>query len=105
MRIAILQSNPTPGDLEGNAALIFEGVRQARNQQAALVFTSELALMGYPPRDLLMNPGFIRRGCETLHTLAAQLAGLGDAPPVLVGVATPNPSDTGRSLFNSAVLI
>src|SRR5260370_26731212 len=34
--------------------------------------------------------------------MAAQLA---DDPPVLVGYATPNPSDTGRSLFNGAVLL
>ena len=102
MRIAILQINPTPGDLNGNSALIVEGVRKARELGVSLVFTPELALMGYLPRDLLMSHGFIRRGCQKLQEMASQLAG---SPPVLVGVATPNPSDTGRSLFNSAVLL
>ena len=58
--------------------------------------------MGYLPRDLLMNQGFVRRSCEMLARIAAELAG---APPLLVGVATPNPSDMGRPLFNSAVLL
>ena len=44
----------------------------------------------------------MRRGCEMLSRLAAELK---DAPPVLVGVATPNPADIGRPLFNSAILL
>jgi len=66
------------------------------------VVTPELALMGYLPRDLLMNRGFVRRGCEMLARIAQELK---DAPPLLVGVATPNPADVGRPLFNSAVLL
>ena len=57
--------------------------------------TPELALMGYLPRDLLMNQGFIRRGCEKLSLIAAELK---DAPPLLVGVATPNPVGCGTSV-------
>src|SRR2546421_9940791 len=64
--------------------------------------TPELALMGYLPRDLLMHQGFIRRASEKLAGIARDLHG---APPLLVGVATPNPSSVGRPLFNSAVLL
>src|SRR5689334_8935339 len=64
--------------------------------------TTELALMGYLPRDLLMNAGFVRRASETLTRLAVDLQ---TAPPLLVGVATPSPSEMGRPLFNSAVLL
>src|SRR5437763_6395521 len=64
--------------------------------------TPELALMEYLPRDLLMNQGFVRRSCEKLSFIARELKG---APPLLVGVATPNPSDVGRPRFNSAVLL
>ena len=64
--------------------------------------TPELALMGYLPRDLLMNRGFVRRSCQMLTRIARELQ---DAPPLLVGVATPNPSDVGRPLFKSAVLL
>jgi len=36
LRIALLQINPTAGDLNGNSALIARGVRAARSQGAAL---------------------------------------------------------------------
>src|SRR5690349_10217760 len=58
--------------------------------------------MGYLPRDLLMSQGFVRRSCQMLNRLAEDLR---DAPAVLVGVATPNPSEMGRPLLNSAVLL
>ncbi|MBZ5579967.1 MAG: NAD+ synthase [Acidobacteriia bacterium] len=102
MRLALLQINPTAGDLDGNSALIARGVRVAQALGADLAVTPELALMGYLPRDLLMNRGFVQRGCQMLASLAA---GLAQAPALLVGVATPNPSDMGRPLRNSAVLL
>ena len=102
MRIALLQINPTAGDLNGNSALIVNGVRAAQTRGADLVVTPELALMGYLPRDLLMSRGFVLRSCQVLTRLAADLA---DASPLLVGVATPNPAEMGRPLFNSAVLL
>ena len=102
MRVALLQINPTAGDIAGNAALIMRGARQVQDQGADLIVTPELALMGYLPRDLLMNQGFVRRSCQALREIATELA---SAPPILVGVATPNPSEMGRPLFNSAVLL
>ena len=102
MRIALLQINPTAGDISGNSALIVRGARRAQAEGAALVVTSELALMGYLPRDLLMSQGFIRSGQRELNRIATELT---NAPPLLVGVATPNPAEMGRPLFNSAVLL
>ena len=102
MRLALLQINPTAGDLDGNSSLIVRAARTAQSLGADLAVTPELALMGYLPRDLLMSNGFVRRGCQALARLAAELR---DGPPLLVGVATPNPSDRGRPLFNSAVLL
>jgi len=102
LRVALLQINPTAGDLTGNSALIIRGTRAAQALGADLVVSPELALMGYLPRDLLMNRGFVSRSCRMLTQIAGELKG---APPLLAGVATPNPSDTGRPLFNSAVLL
>ncbi len=102
MRVALLQINPTAGDITGNAELIVRSARQVQDDRVDLLVTPELALMGYLPRDLLMNQGFVRRSCMALHQIASELA---SAPPLLVGVATPNPSDMGRPLFNSAVLL
>jgi NAD+ synthase (glutamine-hydrolysing) len=102
LRIALLQINPTAGDIAGNAALIVRGAKRARELNADLVVTPELALMGYLPRDLLMSRGFIHRGFDELCRMAKELAG---GPPLLVGIATENPAEMGRPLFNSAVLL
>ncbi|MEM9218376.1 MAG: NAD+ synthase [Cyanobacteria bacterium P01_F01_bin.150] len=105
MKIAIAQLNPTIGDLNGNSAQILEAATQAATQGARLMLTPELSISGYPPKDLLMRPRFVRAMQEAIADLAQAL------PPnlaVLVGTAEPNPAATqqgGKSLFNSIVLL
>ena len=60
MLIALLQINTTAGDTKTNAVLIKRGVIEAQRQGAQLIVTPELALMGYMPRDLLMNQQIYR---------------------------------------------
>jgi NAD+ synthase/NAD+ synthase (glutamine-hydrolysing) len=100
MKIALLQINPTVGDLSGNARLIAETVREAAAAGADLAVTPELALVGYLPRDLLLSSGFIARSWDQLGELARQLR-----TPTLIGLPEPNPSDNGRPLFNTAALV
>jgi len=102
LRVAILQINPIAGDIRGNSALILDAARRAGAQGADLAVTPELALMGYLPRDLLMSGGFVARSCQELERMARELRG---GLTLLVGVATPNPADVGRPLYNSAVLL
>ncbi|HWF83304.1 MAG TPA: NAD+ synthase, partial [Vicinamibacterales bacterium] len=102
LKIALLQINPIVGDFAGNARLVLDALRIAADQGADLAVTPELAMVGYLPRDLLLNPAFVRRAWEALARLADDAASL---PPVLVGVPEPNPSDEGRPLFNSVVLL
>ena len=102
MKIALLQIDPTVGDLAGNARLIAEATREAGAAGADLAVTPELALVGYLPRDLLLSEGFVTRSWDRLADLARELAG---EPPVLVGLPEPNPSDEGRPLFNTAALL
>jgi predicted amidohydrolase len=59
MKFAIAQLNPTVGDLSGNARQILTAAQAAIAQGADLLLTPELSLCGYPPRDLLLKPGFI----------------------------------------------
>jgi len=101
MKVALLQLNPTVGDLIGNSNLIASSARRA-GTDIDLFVTSELALLGYPPRDLLLNEDFVRRSWDSLRQLALDLA---DLPPILVGLAEPNTGVVGRPLFNSAALL
>ncbi|MCK9405108.1 MAG: NAD+ synthase [Methanothrix sp.] len=100
MKIALLQLNPTVGDLAGNKDLIARAIRRAPDFDLAV--TSELALPGYPPCDLLLNEEFVERSWQALNGLAEELD---DLPPVLVGLAEPDTSAGARPLFNSAALI
>ena len=105
MKIAIAQLNPIIGDLTQNAAQILAAVQEAASQGARLVLTPELSLCGYPPRDLLLRPGFITAMQMTLKDLAAKVP---THVAVLVGVVEPNPaaSDRGeKPLFNSMAWI
>ena len=60
MKIALLQVNPTVGDLQGNRTIIMNALREAGAAGADLAVTPELALVGYLPRDLLLSGGFVR---------------------------------------------
>lgn len=104
MKIAIAQLNPTVGDITGNAQRILDVAQQATEAGCQLLLTTELALLGYPPRDLLIRPSFIEAAIAQLQILAEKL------PPelaVLVGTVQPNPEfkKQGKPLFNSAALI
>lgn len=101
MKIAIAQLNPVIGDLANNAAQILAAVQAAAAQNARLVLTPELSLCGYPPRDLLLRPGFIAAMDAVLQDLAAEIP---SQIAVLVGCVDTNvaASDRGeKSLFNS----
>ncbi len=60
MRLALAQINPTVGDIPGNAARIVRVIEEARVKGADLVVLPELALCGYPPKDLLLQEGFVK---------------------------------------------
>ncbi len=99
MKIALAQLNPTIGDLQGNAAQILAAAQGLADVQ--LLLTPELSLCGYPPRDLLLDPGFAGAALDRLHRLATEL------PPdlaVLVGLPTPAGQD-GKPLHNSIALL
>ncbi len=102
MRVAVCQINPTVGDLAGNARKILEGATRAREEGAELALFPELALVGYPPRDLLDRPPFLRAVGERLRELTEQLP---RALPCLVGFVESAPAPGRPGLFNSAALI
>lgn len=64
MRIALAQINPTVGDIDANARLIESAIARARELRADMVVLPELCLCGYPPKDLLLQGGFLD-ACRT----------------------------------------
>ena len=101
MKIALAQINPTVGDLAGNCELIVARSRAARDQGADLALFPELAVTGYPPRDLLEDPAFVADAEAALAELPSRLAELA----VVVGGLRRSRHKTGRPLQNCAVLI
>lgn len=105
MKIAIAQLNPTIGDLAGNAQQILAAAKLAIKQGGSLMLTPELSLCGYPPRDLLLDPSFIKAIATTMQQLAQDLP---SELAVLVGCVEKNEeshSSGGKPLFNSTALL
>jgi len=103
MRIALAQTNSTVGDLSGNTRCILDYARRASEAGADVVVFPELALTGYPPRDLLEKQTFLDRTEEHLKQIAADSAAL--KPTIICGTVTTTAVATGNHIFNSAVVI
>lgn len=101
MRIALAQINPTVGDLQGNTEKILDYIARARKQDAQVVVFPELAILGYPPKDLLLKPSFIDDSLRAMELIAAGVHGI-DA---VVGYAERNPAPVGRPLHNAVAVL
>ena len=97
--IAIAQTNPTVGDIDGNIALIRETRDEAAREGADLVLFSELMICGYPPEDLVLKPALQQHCRAAIETLATETADGG--PAMLVGT----PWVEGGELYNAVALL
>ncbi|PIR20048.1 MAG: NAD+ synthase [Deltaproteobacteria bacterium CG11_big_fil_rev_8_21_14_0_20_47_16] len=102
MKLALAQINPTVGDFEGNVQKIIDRVRWAESEGADLVCFSEMVITGYPPRDLLESPSFIKHAALALDKIVSAIKG---DTIVCLGTILPNTSGVGLPLHNSAVVI
>jgi NAD+ synthase (glutamine-hydrolysing) len=73
VRLALAQTNPIVGDLEGNRAQILSAVRSAADNGANIVVFGEMSLTGYPIEDLACRESFIAAAESSLATLIAEL--------------------------------
>ena len=101
MKIALCQINPLIGDFPHNTGLILEATEQAKGAGACLAVFPELSLVGYPPKDLLERPAFIKENLKALESLASKIHGI----HILCGYVDRNPQSTGKALTNSVALI
>jgi NAD+ synthase (glutamine-hydrolysing) len=101
VKIALAQINPTVGDFTGNAAKLRQFTLDARARGAELVVFPELAVCGYPPRDLVESPAFVVRSRQILEQLATEISGIA----IIAGLPTPAAHETGKAVMNSAALL
>ncbi|WP_303673957.1 NAD(+) synthase [Vampirovibrio chlorellavorus] len=105
--LALAQINPSPGDLAGNARKIIAALRLAEQQQVDLVIFPELALMGYPPRDVIVrHPFLVAENLKWLRGIA-EATGKTYALVGFVEPLLPKPSEQriGKAAFNAAALL
>jgi predicted amidohydrolase len=100
MKIALAQINPTIGDFSTNVSLIGRFADQALDLGCHLVVFPELAVSGYPPRDLLEKPEFIAANQVALEQVITNVRDIG----IVLGTIIEAPQNKGKSLFNGAVL-
>jgi NAD+ synthase (glutamine-hydrolysing) len=103
MKIALAQFNPTVGALAANADRIATMARDAASRGADIVAFPELAICGYPPRDLLEKASFV----ESCTREVERLAGLTQDLPlaIIVGTVAPNVRTAGKQLANAAQVL
>lgn len=99
IKIALHQFNPVVGDIENNLSIIIAAVIDARSAGCDLFITSELALTGYPPQDLLLRADFYSATKRSLSQLLA-INGI----TIVCGILRVEDKEPKR-LFNSAVVI
>ncbi len=100
MRIALAQINPTVGDIPGNADLIRDAIARAKDQHARLVVFPELAIIGYPPKDLLLKPDAIDQCLLAVEKLAKTCTGI----TAVIGLPVRSDKAAGRELHNAAAV-
>lgn len=88
MILALAQINPTIGDIAGNTRLMLEMAARAKDKHADLLVFPELAVCGYPPKDLLLADGFVA-ACESAVREIAQAAPAGMTIVLGTPVASP----------------
>ena len=101
MRLALAQLNPIVADLTGNADLIRAAAESVAGESVDLLVTPELAICGYPPKDLLLRQGFVAQCDRAIDELAAATKG---GPAILVGHPTHRGCPDG-AIGNAASLL
>jgi NAD+ synthetase len=98
MKIAIAQTNPIVGAFDYNLEKASRFIKEAKEKDCNLIIFPELALIGYPPKDLLEREDFIDSSLQVLDNLIELTKGIA----VICGFVERNQADA-KPLFNSAI--
>ncbi len=99
MKIALAQTNPTIGDIKKNTATILNFIKKAAAQNAEIIIFPELALCGYPPKDLLLYPVFIKKMNSAIEKITQESEKMTIC--IIIGAAIKD----GKKFKNSAIVI
>lgn len=97
MKLAMCQIDPTVADFEGNAARILAAAGAAMSSSPDMIVFPEMALCGYPPMDLLGQPGFIEAEEAVFRRLQRELP---RGVAVALGHVARTGGGSGRPLAN-----
>ncbi len=76
IRVGAAQINTTVGDLRGNTDRIIEWIQRARENEIQVLAFPELAICGYPPKDLLLKTQFIADQQQYLDEIIPHTKGM-----------------------------
>ena len=97
MKIALAQTNPVIGDIAANARQIDAAMEEACAAGAQLVVFPELAIIGYPPKDLLLSEAIL----DACESAVQDLATRATSFTALIGYPRRNRRGEGRPLDNA----
>ncbi len=101
MKIAIAQINTIVGDLRGNSELILKYISKAKESSVNLIIFPELTITGYPPKDLIEHPWFIKKNIEWLNKIAVAC----DTVAAVIGYIDFSTDNVGKNLLNCAAVL
>jgi NAD+ synthase/NAD+ synthase (glutamine-hydrolysing) len=100
MKIALVQLNPVIGDFKYQCQRVVASAEKAKARGCDLAVFPEMAVCGYPPKDLLEQKAFIEANRQAVEYLVNTISGIG----ILLGYVAANPDQSGKPLLNAAVL-
>lgn len=101
--IVLAQTNPTSGDIKGNAKKAFQWIKWAQRLDVDTIVFPEMYLIGYPIGDFIDRfPLIVEENIEWLEAIAQKVKG---KTKVIIGFAEFNKEKTGKKYFNSIAII
>ena len=101
MIIALAQLNYHVGNFDRNTAAIIQAIHAAKDKGADLIVFAELAIGGYPAKDLLRSPAFLDQCEAAVVEIASHCQGIA----CVLGAPMRNTAAKGKPLHNVALFI
>ena len=101
--IVLAQTNPTSGDIKGNAKKALKWIQWAQRLEAGAIVFPEMYLIGYPIGDFIDRfPLIVEENIEWLKALATKVEG---KTKVVIGFVEFNKEKTGKNYYNSIAVL